>query len=102
MNIWFLIKRKRNSAIKWLTTLWYDNFGENQDPLQRNGMAAIQKITHQKVIKTFIKDCKVKTHLESVVALSHETLVTKDFLIYFYNQSKTRLKGMFKNQISSK
>ena len=27
-----------------LTILWYDNFGENQTPLQRNGMAAITKI----------------------------------------------------------
>ena len=24
-----------------LTFLWYDNFGKNQTPLQRNGMAAI-------------------------------------------------------------
>ena len=26
------------------TFLWYDNYGENQTPLQRNGMAAIPKI----------------------------------------------------------
>ena len=26
-----------------LTFLWYNNFGENQTPLQRNGMAAFQK-----------------------------------------------------------
>ena len=28
-----------------LTIIWYDNFGENQIPLQRNGMAAIPKMT---------------------------------------------------------
>ena len=27
-----------------LTFLWYDNFGQNQTPLQWNGMAAIPKI----------------------------------------------------------
>ena len=27
-----------------LTILWYDNFGENKNPLQRNGMAAIPKM----------------------------------------------------------
>ena len=27
-----------------LTFLWYDYFGENQKPLQRNGIAAIPKI----------------------------------------------------------
>ena len=27
-----------------LTFLWYDDFGTNQTPLQRNGMAAIPKI----------------------------------------------------------
>ena len=37
MQISFLIKIK-------LTNLWYDNFGENQTPLQRNAMAAIPKI----------------------------------------------------------
>ena len=26
-----------------LTIIWYDNFGENQIPLQRNSMAAIPK-----------------------------------------------------------
>ena len=27
-----------------LIILWYDNFGENHTPLQRNGMTAIPKI----------------------------------------------------------
>ena len=27
-----------------LTLIWYDNFGKNQTPLQRNGMAAIPKM----------------------------------------------------------
>ena len=27
-----------------LTFLWYDNFGKNQTPLQRNGMATIPKM----------------------------------------------------------
>ena len=31
-----------------LTHLWYDNFGKNQTPLQRNGMAAIPKTRGQK------------------------------------------------------
>ena len=26
-----------------LINLWYDNFGENHTPLQRNGMTAISK-----------------------------------------------------------
>ena len=32
-----------------LTIIWYDNFGENQTPLQRNGMATI---TQRKVVFT--------------------------------------------------
>ena len=28
-----------------LTFLWYDNFGENQTPLHRNGMTAVPKIS---------------------------------------------------------
>ena len=34
-----------------LTILWYDNFGENQTSLHRNGMAAIPKICYQKLSK---------------------------------------------------
>ena len=38
-----------NLAVIWkytakLITLWYDNFGENHTPLQRNGMAATPKM----------------------------------------------------------
>ena len=30
-----------------LTFIWYDNFGKNQTPLQRNGMAAIPIIVEK-------------------------------------------------------
>ena len=41
----FFIKRKKKIGkyTAKFTFLWYDNFGENQTPLQRNGMAAIPK-----------------------------------------------------------
>ena len=45
IQICFLIKRKiENWQIYGQAyKLWYDNFGENQTPLQRNGMSAIPK-----------------------------------------------------------
>ena len=36
-----------------LTFLWYDNFGENQTHLQRNGMAAIPK-RQEFIIRTHV------------------------------------------------
>ena len=43
----FDIKKKGTSAnfTAKLTFLWYDNFGTNPKSLQRNGKAAIPKIT---------------------------------------------------------
>ena len=41
-----------------LTILWYENFGDNQAPLQRNGMALFQKL-QKKIKKCFFifTDC---------------------------------------------
>ena len=46
MQIYFLTKRKIEIGkyTAKLTFLWYYNFGGNQTPLHRNGMAAIPKI----------------------------------------------------------
>ena len=46
MQICFLTKRKLKIGkyTAKLTFLWYNYFGKNQTPLQRNGMAAISKI----------------------------------------------------------
>ena len=43
-------KKNRKLANIWpsITFLWYDNFGEKQTPLHRNGMAAIPKIQRGK------------------------------------------------------
>ena len=46
MKICFFFDKKKYKFGKYtakLIFLWYDNFGENQTPLQRNGMAAIPK-----------------------------------------------------------
>ena len=37
------LAKKWGKEMAKLTFLWYDNFGENQTPLQRNGMATISK-----------------------------------------------------------
>ena len=45
-NLYFDKKKNRKMAkyTAKLTFLWYDNFGMNQTPLQRNGITAIPKI----------------------------------------------------------
>ena len=44
-NLFFDKKKNRKlTNTAKLTFLWYDNFGKNQTPLHRNGMASIPKI----------------------------------------------------------
>ena len=53
----FLIKKRNiGKYTAELIILWYDNFGVNNRPLQRNGMAAIPKIN---ILVTFVS-CRFK------------------------------------------
>ena len=50
-----------------LTFLWYNNFGENQTPLQRNGMAAIPQnyFLRKDLPFTFVsckQECNLRRH----------------------------------------
>ena len=80
-NIYFTVefiqkeKMKIGKNTTKLIILWYDNFGENQASLQRNGMAAITK-THQTVSKQKlllkvelynIQMCTVSVEIKSLI-----------------------------------
>ena len=58
-DINYFLDKKKNRKLEniWPTYsfLWYDNFGENQTPLQRNGMAAIPKLSIYKYYKFYSK-----------------------------------------------
>ena len=80
-NIYFTVEFMQKEKMKIgkntakLIILWYDNFGENQASLQRNGMAAITK-THQTVSKQKlllkvelynIQMCTVSVEIKSLI-----------------------------------
>ena len=55
-NLFFDKKKKIGKFTAKLTFLWYDNFGENQTPLQRNSLSAIPKISYMVNLKLSLND----------------------------------------------
>ena len=80
MQICFLIKIENGQiyAAK-LIVLWYDNFGKNQTPLQKNVMAAIPKITKsswQRFVHKLCKDISWRFQCEQTFHVSLENILT--------------------------